>query len=337
MNEKKRLTDFASCAGCAAKVAAGGISAILKHLPVSDDPNLLVGTATHDDAGIYMISPDLAMVQTVDFFPPTVDDPFVYGQVAAANALSDVYAMGGTPKTALNLFAFPEKEADPDWLGAILDGGADRMRAARCIVLGGHSVRDAEIKFGYAVTGFVHPERFLTNAGAKPGDLLVLTKPLGTGFVTTAAKKLQCPAETLAAACASMVALNEETSRQALEAGAHAMTDVTGFGLAGHGLEMADGSGVTLRLRLASLPAFPGVEDLIRNKFQTRASTSNRAYVNDSLRFESDPDPIRAELLFDAQTSGGLLIAVPAGRERQIDGVVIGDVLPKGDVSLLIT
>lgn len=335
MSEQRRLTDFASCAGCAAKVAAGGIASILRHVPVSDDPNLLVGTSTHDDAGVYRIADDLAIVQTVDFFPPTVDDPFVYGQIAAANALSDVYAMGGKPKTALNLFAFPERDIDPEWLAEILGGGADRMRAAGCVVLGGHTVRDSEIKFGYAVTGFVHPDRVLTNATAKPGDVLVLTKPLGTGFVTTAAKKRQCPPETLAAACASMVALNDVASELALAAHAHAMTDVTGFGLAGHGYEMASGSGVTLRIRLAALPSFPGVTDLIRGKFQTRASASNRAYVADQLRYESEPDPVLVELLFDAQTSGGLLVAVPPATADRIPGTVIGEVIPRGDAALL--
>src|SRR5205809_668657 len=185
-----------------------GVAQVLRHLPAAHDPNLIVGTETHDDAGVYRLTDDLALVQTVDFFPPVVDDPFVYGQIAAANALSDVYAMGGTPKTALNLVCYPDDQIELTWLGLILEGGAERCRAAGATVVGGHTVRDAEIKFGLAVTGLVHPQRVVTNATAKPGDLLVLTKALGTGFVTTANKRGACPPDLYAAACASMVELN---------------------------------------------------------------------------------------------------------------------------------
>jgi len=322
------------------------VAQVLRHLPPVTDPNLLVGTATHDDAGVYRLTDDLALVQTVDFFPPVVDDPFTYGQIAAANALSDVYAMGGTPRTALNLVGFPDNELPMDWLGQILDGGNERCRAAGVVVVGGHTVRDAEIKFGYAVTGVIHPQQIVTNAGAKPGDVLVLTKPLGTGFVTTANKKDHCPRELLDAACASMVQLNVIGRDAMLLAGAHAATDITGFGLAGHAFEMATASGVTLRFRLGALPAFPGVEELIAAKFFTRASKSNREYVAGSLRFETEPDAVRAELLFDAQTSGGLLIATRAAtvdelmeRLRQTGAAaaaVIGDVLPRGDAALVV-
>lgn len=284
---------------------------VLRHLPPVADPNLLVGTATHDDAGVYRLTDVLALVQTLDFFPPVVDDPYVYGQIAAANALSDVYAMGGTPRTALNLVGYPDNELPMDWLGQILDGGNERCVAAGVVVVGGHTVRDAEIKFGYAVTGLVHPDQIVTNAGARPGDVLVLTKPLGTGFVTTANKKDSCPADLLAAASASMVQLNVIGRDAMLAAQAHAATDITGFGLAGHAYEMAKGSGVTLRFELEKLPALPGVESLIERKFFTRASKSNREYVTAALRFEREPDPVRVELMFDAQTSGGLLIAVP--------------------------
>lgn len=298
---------------------------------------MLVGTSTHDDAGVYRIAPDMALVQTIDFFPPVVDDPFTYGQIAAANALSDVYAMGGTPKTALNLVGFPDAELDMTILGRIIDGGLERMRAAGCLVIGGHTVRDAEVKFGYAVTGLIHPNRVLTNAGAKPGDLLVLTKPLGTALVTTAAKKQKCPPELLAAACKSMTTLNEQASLAALAAGANAMTDVTGFGLAGHAFEMAEGSGVTLRLDLAALPVFPGIEELILGKFFTRATKSNREYVTPGLRFEREPDPVRVELLFDAQTSGGLLISVPEANVGKLGiGTVIGRVVARESHALVV-
>ncbi len=203
-------------------------------MPARSDPNLLVGTETHDDAGVYRLTDAIALVQTIDFFPPVVDDPFVYGQIAAANALSDVYAMGGTPTTALNLVGYPDDKLGLEWLGEILRGGAERCSAAGCTIVGGHTVRDAEIKFGYAVTGVVHPQRIVTNATARPGDCLVLTKPLGTGFITTAHKASACPDDVLHAACASMIQLNNIGRDVMLAVGAHAATDVTGFGLAGH-------------------------------------------------------------------------------------------------------
>ncbi len=313
------------------------MSQVLRHLLPINDPNLLVGTKTHDDAGVYRIAPDLALVQTVDFFPPVVDDPYIYGQIAAANALSDVYAMGGVPKTALNLVGFPDAELDMSILGRILDGGSERMRAAGCIVVGGHTVRDAEVKFGYAVTGLIHPDRIMTNANAKPGDVLVLTKPLGTALVTTAAKKQKCPPTLLEAACNCMITLNDKARDAAIAAEANAMTDVTGFGFAGHAYEMAEGSGVTLRIDLAQLPAFPGIEELILGKFFTRATKSNREYVTHALRFEREPDPVRVELLFDAQTSGGLLISVPAANVDKIGiGTVIGRVVARESHALVV-
>src|SRR5262249_9239417 len=199
---------------------------------------------THDDAGVYRLTDEIALVQTLDFFPPVVDDPFVYGQIAAANALSDVYAMGGVPKTALNLVGYPDDKLDLEWLGEILRGGAERCAAAGCAVVGGHTVRDAEIKFGMAVTGLVHPQKLLTNAAARPGDKRGLPKPLGTGLVTTAHKADDCPEETLQAAIDSMVQLNDLGQQAMIEVGVNAATDITGFGLAGHAYEMAEGSGV---------------------------------------------------------------------------------------------
>lgn len=313
------------------------MSQVLRHLLPVEDPNLLVGTSTHDDAGVYRIAPDIALVQTVDFFPPVVDDPYIYGQIAAANSLSDIYAMGGVPKTALNIVGFPDAELDMAILGRILDGGSERMRAAGCLVVGGHTVRDTEIKFGYAVTGLIHPDKILTNAGAKPGDVLILTKPLGTAFVATAAKKLKCPPALLEAACVSMVTLNDKARDAAIAAGANAMTDVTGFGFAGHAMEMADGSGVTLRIDLAKLPAFPGIEELILGKFFTRATKSNREYVMPGLRFDREPDPVLVELLFDAQTSGGMLISVPEANAARIGmGTVVGRVVARESHALVV-
>jgi selenide,water dikinase len=258
-------------------------------------------------------------VQTIDFFPPVVNDPFVYGQIAAANALSDIYAMGATPKTALNLVGFPDDKIPLDWLGEILRGGADRCTASGTVIVGGHTVRDAEIKFGMAVTGIVHPQRIWTNAAARPGDKLVITKPLGTGFVTTAHKADDCPEATFKAAVASMIQLNDLGRDAAFEVGGvHAATDVTGFGLAGHLYEMADGCGHTIVLELSRLPLIPGVEELVHRKYFTRASKTNREYVEPGLRIEGKPDPTHLHVFYDAQTSGGLVIAIEPDRAEAL-------------------
>lgn len=326
---------------------ASSIAQVLSSIPPPTDPNLLVGTSTHDDAGVYRITPDICLVQTIDFFPPVVDDPFAYGQIAAANALSDVYAMGGQPLTALNLLGYPDDQIGPDWMSEILAGGAERCRAANCTIVGGHSVRDAEIKFGMAVTGTVHPDRIIANAGAKPGDVLVLTKPLGTGFVTTAAKKSVCPEGLFKAAVASMTALNKPGRDAMLEVGVHAATDVTGFGLAGHALEMAEGSNVTLRFELKKLPLFPGLAEIDLEKFKTRAVKSNREYVEPHLRIEGTPDLLRLTACFDPQTSGGLLIACPEERLDRliqrlgecgaISAEIVGTVVGRGEKALVLS
>ncbi len=288
----------------------------------------------------------MALVQTVDFFPPVINDPYIYGQIAAANALSDVYAMGGVPKTALNLVCYPDNELSLEWLGQILAGGAERCLASGTAIVGGHTIRDAEIKFGLAVTGVVHPNRVVTNASARPGDRLVLTKPLGTGVVTTAHKKDACPPELFRAACDSMSALNAGASAAMLAEEAHAATDITGFGLAGHGREMADGSGVTLRIELEALPVLPGVEELARPPYLTRASKTNREYVQETLEIRGSPNSARLELFFDAQTSGGLLISIaPHRAERLVERArksgaaaasIVGEVLPRQRVALIV-
>jgi len=293
---------------------------------------------------VYRISPDLALVQTLDFFPPVVDDPFVYGQIAAANSLSDVYAMGGKPLTALNLVGFPDDKLPMEVLGRILAGGADRCVAANCTIVGGHTVRDAEIKFGLSVTGTVHPDKVLTNATAKPGDVLVLTKPLGTGFVTTAAKKEKCPPEVLDAACRQMVQLNAVGLGPVLAAGVNALTDVTGFGLAGHGYEMADGSGVTIVFDAKAFPVIPGIDALDVTQFRTRAVKSNREYTLPHTHTDGTPDPFRLEFFYDPQTSGGLLASVPAAKADALVrdllaagamcAAVIGEVVPKREHAL---
>ena len=315
-------------------------------MPARSDPNLIVGTETHDDAGVYRLTDEIALVQTIDFFPPVVNDPFVYGQIAAANSLSDVYAMGGEPRTALNLVGYPDDKLDLDWLGEILRGGAERCAVAGCTIVGGHTVRDAEIKFGYAVTGLVHPQRIITNATARPGDRLVLTKPLGTGFITTAHKAGACPDDVLQAACASMIQLNNIGRDVMLAVAAHAGTDVTGFGLAGHAREMAEGSGVTLVFHLSQLPVFAGAEALARKRYLTRASATNSAYVAPVLLKEGQVDPIRLEFFYDAQTSGGMLMSVPAAeaeravaiaRERGAAAAcIVGEVVERREAALVL-
>jgi selenide,water dikinase len=296
---------------------------------------------------VYQLTEELAIVQTIDFFPPVVNDAFIYGQIAAANALSDIYAMGGTPKTALNLAGYPDdKDPELTWLADIIRGGAERCRAAGAVVLGGHTVRDSEIKFGYAVTGVIHPKRILTNASARPGDKLVLTKALGTGFVTTAHKAGDCPEEVLQPACISMVQLNDIGKEAMLQAEAHSATDITGFGLAGHAYEMAEGSQATLVIELARLPLLFGAERLAHKPYLTRASATNAAYVAPGLRLEGKPDPMRLEFFYDAQTSGGLLISVAGDKaEALVEDLrkrgaacacVIGEVIARQDAALIV-
>jgi selenide,water dikinase len=303
------------------------------------DPNLLVGTETCDDAGVYRLMDGLAIVQTLDFFPPVVDDPYVYGQIAAANAISDIYAMGGTPKTAMNLVGFPDDQLSLEILGKILDGGQERVEAAGATIVGGHTVRDAEIKYGLSVTGIVDPDRIWTNAAAKPGDVLFLTKPLGTGFITTAHKLGKCPDRTLESACHSMVTLNDAAARAGAELGVRCATDITGFGLAGHANEMAAGANVTILLILSALPIIDGADKLAAKPFLTRASHTNYRHVASVVREEGTISGVLREFLYDAQTSGGMLLAVPkenADRAPEalrkhgtLAAARIGEVLPR--------
>ena len=241
-----------------------------------------------------------------------VNDPFLYGQIAAANSLSDVYAMGGKPLTGLNLLGYPDdKDPELTWLEKMFQGGIDRFQKAGAVIVGGHTVRDSEIKFGYAVSGIVHPQKILTNAAARPGDQLILTKPLGTGFATTAHKAGACSEELFNAAVASMTMLNDVGRDAMVAAGAHSATDITGFGLAGHAYGMAEGSKTTLIIHLSRLPLLPGAEAFARKPYLTRASGTNAAYVAEGLAKEGNLNPIRLEFFYDAQTSGGLLAAVP--------------------------
>jgi selenide,water dikinase len=273
---------------------------------------VIVGTETSDDAGVFRLRPDLAIVNTVDFFTPIVDDPYTFGQIAAANALSDVYAMGADPVTALNIVGFPKGTLDLDVLGEILKGGGERARAAGVVVIGGHSIIDPELKYGMAVTGVVHPDRVIRNVGVREGDVLVLTKPLGTGIVTTALKKRKASRASVRAAVASMVSLNGPAARIARAFPVHACSDVTGFGLLGHAAEMATGSGVTLVLDSAALPLLPGARRLAEQGFLTGGCQRNRAYLTDKVVIERAVPVGLRDVSFDPQTSGGLLLALPA-------------------------
>ena len=292
------------------------LDAVLTRLVRSPDPKLLVGFETADDAGVYLLQPDVALVQTVDFFTPIVDDPATFGQIAAANALSDVYAMGGTPLTALSVLGFPDGEPQAT-LQAILQGGLDKLQEAGCTLVGGHSVRDPELKFGYAVTGTIHPARILANAGAQAGDALVLTKALGTGVITTALKQGAAGAEAVAAAIASMLQLNRRACELMLACHPHAATDITGFGLLGHAREMAAASHVQMEIEAAAVPLLPGARACALGH-QPGGLHNNRVFVEPQVRFAvTVAEELRA-LFYDPQTSGGLLIALPEGEAEDL-------------------
>lgn len=308
-----KLTSFASCAGCAGKLPYGALSDMLRGLPVSKDPNLLVGSDHYSDAGVYRISADLALVQTTDFFPPIVDDPFTFGQIAAANSLSDCYAMGGRPINCLNIVCFPDKDLPIEVLGAILRGGADRVTLAGAVTLGGHSLRDTEIKFGLAVTGLVHPEKYMSNAGARPGDCLVLTKPIGSGILAGAAKTGKITPSDLEPAIETMRTLNAAASRVAMDLGIRGSTDVTGYGLIGHAWEMAGASKVTLEIDASRVPLMAGALELARAGGLTRAWKTTLEQIADGFRADGVEEAL-VRALADAQTSGGLLLAAAPQR-----------------------
>jgi selenide,water dikinase len=315
----KRLTEYAACAGCAAKLAAGELAQVLSGMPVPADDRVLIDYRTHDDAGVFRMGEDTALVQTVDFFPPIVDDPYQYGQIAAANAVSDIYAMGGTPLTALAIAAFPAAGFDRDLIARIFAGGLDKLREAGIALLGGHTVRDQEIKFGYAVTGTIDPRRIWSNAGARVGDLLLLTKPIGTGIISTAIKFGRATTEAAEAAITSMLTLNRVAAGALLQrpGAVGGCTDVTGFSLLGHGTEIARASRVTLMIDSAAVPTFPGVAGLVEGN-TTGGGATNRAHFGAGVSFAPSVDQTMQALLFDPQTSGGLLVSVAPA---QVDGV----------------
>lgn len=310
MEQEIKLTKLASCAGCGAKVGAGTLARLLDGLAVRTDENLMVGFDKSDDAAVYRVSDDLALVQTVDFFPPIADDPHLFGQIAAANALSDVYAMGGEPRIALNLLCIPKSMPD-DAVHDLLRGGYSKVYEAGAVIAGGHSILDEEPKYGLCVTGFVHPNKVLTNAGAQPGDVLFLTKPLGAGILTTAAKADLCPSDVLDAVFARMTTLNKAARDAMVQFRVHACTDVTGFGLLGHALEMAQGSGVQLELDVSALPIPPEALEFARMGILPEGMYRNRKYAEAFVAADGVPLEVQ-DALYDPQTSGGLLIAVDA-------------------------
>ena len=308
MQNEIKLTKLASCAGCGAKVGAGVLAQLLEGIKVHSDPNLLVGFDKSDDASVYKVSDDLALVQTVDFFPPIADDPYTFGAIAATNALSDVYAMGGEPKLALNIMAVPEgmpKEA----VHEMLRGGYDKVYEAGALITGGHSILDPEPKYGLAVTGFVRPDRMLTNSGAKPGDVLLFTKPIGIGILTTAAKAELLTPELEKRMTGLMMTLNKAARDAMVKYRAHACTDVTGFGLLGHLSEMATGSDVEITLSVNDIDIIPEAYEFAQMGLLPAGMYRNRSFAEKYVD-AGETELAKQDMLYDPQTSGGLLIAV---------------------------
>ena len=341
---------MAKAAGCAAKMSPGTLDSVLRRLPPQTDPNVLVGFSTNDDAGIYRLGDGLALVQTVDFFTPIVDDPFTFGQIAAANALSDVYAMGGRPISALSIVGFPDK-GDPAILEQIMRGGLDKMGEAKCSVIGGHSLRNEDIQFGYAVTGLIDPQKIWRNVGARANDILLFTKPLGTGVISTALKRERASKASLEASVASMTRLNRDAADALHELEIktasrciHAVTDVTGFSLLGHAREMALGDPangippVSFEIQHTELRLLPGALDAVREGMIPGGLKNNRDFIGDCVAFAPGvPEDIGA-LFFDPQSSGGLLIALAPDaaaeaiailQQHGVTATSIGRVLPK--------
>lgn len=313
-----------------AKLAPGDLAQVLSKLPKQNNENVIVGFETSDDAGVYRLNDETALVQTVDFFTPIADEPEIYGQIAAINSLNDIYAMGGKPLTALSIVCFPQK-GDWDILGKILLGGQLAMNAEGVVILGGHSVDDQEMKFGYSVTGIVEPKRVIRNSGAKQGDVLVLTKPIGTGVISTGIKFEKASQKAKDAALKTMTTSAREASNIMTEIGANACTDITGFGLLGHAFEMAKGSNVTFKIDSGKVPLLPEVLDLIEQKMLTRGDRNNREYVGETIEFDKKVSREMQSALYDPQTAGGLLISLEETKaelliDRLKSAVVIGRV-----------
>lgn len=335
-----RLTRLVQKPGCASKIDQASLRNVLEGLPNPDDPRVLVGVAAGDDAGVFLLDEQTALVQTVDVFSPSVDDPYQFGQIAAANSLSDVYAMGGKPLTALSIIGFPIRSVDDDVMRQILRGGLDKMAEAGVSVIGGHSINDEEIKAGFAVTGVVDPSKILANAGARPGDRLIITKPIGTGIIAFAAQIDRAPAGAAEASAASMAALNRGASELAIEFGVHAMTDITGFGLVGHLSAMAEAGEVDVEVIWDDLPLLPGVLQCAADDIIAGAVERNRESSGQAVDADDSLTPNMLDICFDAQTSGGLLLAVPEKKAEELlkrlheaditEAAMIGRVLASG-------
>jgi len=333
-----KLTSLSHGAGCGCKLPAAQLAPLVSGLPEPTDPRVLVGSATADDAAVIALTDDLALVQTADFFTPIVDDPYDFGRIAATNALSDIYAMGGTPVSALNLVAFPLETLGSEVLAEILRGGHDAVTAAGASVVGGHSIDDPEPKYGLAVTGIVHPAQVTTNAGGRPGDALVLSKPLGAGAVATAAKRGFASDDLIARATEVMCTLNAQAAQAARAAGARAVTDVTGFGLLGHLHELAAASGCAAEVDAGAVPAIAGVLDLLEDDACVAGgSRRNREHAETFATFAADVAETRRRLLCDAMTSGGLLVALPDEGAHALPGAAVGRLTegPAGTISVV--
>ena len=295
-----------------------GLGKLIAGLPKNQDPNLLVGFDTSDDAGVYRLSDETAIITTADIITPPVNDPYLFGQIAAANSISDVYAMGGRPVMCLNLVAFPSKKLDADILNGIVAGALDKIREAGAVLAGGHTIEDDEPKFGLAVTGIVHPDKFWANTGAKPGDVLILTKPIGSGVLFNANLKKWVSADALDECIATLVTLSKNAAEIFTQFEVHAATDITGFGLAGHGYEMAHGSRVTFEIDMDRIPIMKEALAMYEKGVSTGVNAHNRQMVEKSMRFEKALPAWHQEIVFDPQTSGGLLVSVPAAQQASI-------------------
>lgn len=317
-------------------------------LPKIEDPNVIAGIEHFEDAGVYRLRDDLALIQTIDFFTPIVDDPFTFGRIAAANALSDVYAMGGRPLTAMNVICFPVKSMDMSILHDILLGGMEILREARVTLIGGHSVEDNELKYGLSVSGVIHPDKVVRNRGARPGDKIVLTKALGTGIVSTAIKCGEAPPELAARSIESMTTLNHAAAEiMAQTPGIHACTDITGFGFLGHACEMIEGSDTGMLINITAVPVFKGVQELVREGYVPGGLYRNKEFRMHMLEFEKSCPDISADFLFDPQTSGGLLISIEAANADNFlkrlldagvkDAAIVGEVVsePRGKILVI--
>jgi selenide,water dikinase len=317
-------------------------------LPKIEDPNVIAGIEHFEDAGVYRLRDDLALIQTIDFFTPIVDDPFTFGRIAAANALSDVYAMGGKPLTAMNVICFPVKSMDMSILHDILLGGMEILREAQVTLIGGHSVEDNELKYGLSVSGVIHPDKVVRNRGAKPGDKIVLTKALGTGIVSTAIKGGEAPPELAARSIESMTTLNRTAAEIMAETpGVHACTDITGFGFLGHACEMIEGSDTGMLINITAVPVFKGVQELVREGYVPGGLYRNKEFRMHMLEFERSCPDISADFLFDPQTSGGLLISIEAAQAEKFlkrlqdagvkDAAIVGEVVsePRGKILVI--